>query len=116
MIRLVQPRASRYPITSPILFRRAGEMGWRSGQTVNVSPTGVLFTAPSPLPAADDAIEMVLTLFPPDGAAAKVKGSGRIVRVAEDAGGGAGAVAATIEAYGFLPLLGPAGAGSPTVE
>ena len=44
------PRAQRFPIHLPILYRRRGDRDWHEGMTINFSRTGILFRAERKLP------------------------------------------------------------------
>jgi hypothetical protein len=44
------PRAARFPIRTPLLYRESGAPAWREGVTVNMSHTGVLFDAEDDIP------------------------------------------------------------------
>jgi hypothetical protein len=102
-----RPRASRFPITTPVLFRERGESEWRRASTLNVSRSGVLFRAEGALPGTGHAVDFVLTLLlddvtPPP----RARCAGHVVRVApETLAGGGHAVAVTIDHY---TLEGPA--------
>jgi hypothetical protein len=99
------PRASRYEISTPLLYRRVGDSDWSSGRTVNVSRTGVLFTGlPARIQAATE-VEFVLmlqTLGRPG--QSRVQCRGMVVRVVRTATEGACAMAATIAGYEFLGI------------
>ncbi len=96
-------RARRFPIEARLRFRSVGDPDWREGRTLNLSHSGVLFAAPSPLPGVASPIEF--TLFLPSLGVpgnARVHCHGRVVRhTAADAACRAG-LAATIEQYEFL--------------
>lgn len=97
-----RPRATRYPLSTPVLYRLAGAAEWQEGRTVNVSRTGVLFETPTAL-EADTRVEFIL-LLPSLGlpGRSRVQCQGRIVRrVAQPSDTGC-ALAATIDAYDFL--------------
>jgi PilZ domain-containing protein len=74
-------RALRYNLQLTVRFRSAGETAWRDGTTQNVSSTGVLFHATTPM-AANTPVELRLAL--PLGASphafSEVICNGRIVR------------------------------------
>ncbi len=74
-------RAQRYPLAAPFRYRRLGEAEWSAGTTVNISSSGVLFVAESPI-RPGMAIEVWFTLPPPQARAegAEVVGSGFVVR------------------------------------
>lgn len=83
------PRAPRFAIPLWMLYRAAGESGWRAGRTENISRTGVLFTAEQ-LIERDSAIEMLLAM--PSAVAGDRAGTamcrGRIVRAVAPANAG----------------------------
>lgn len=97
-----RPRATRYPMSAPVLYRRVGAGQWQEGRTVNVSRTGVLFEALATL-EADTRIEFVLML-PSLGlpAQSRVQCQGRIVRMWAQPPDIGCAMAATIDVYDFL--------------
>ena len=98
------PRAHRYELSAPVLYRSVGEGDWHTGQTVNVSRTGLLFTQCRQVPQAAAELEFVLVLpglgHPGE---SRVQCQGRVVR---RSGGPseAATVAVTIESYRFLGL------------
>ncbi len=102
-----KPRAARYDIQAPLRYRRAGDVEWREGRTVNVSFTGVLFETVPPVIPTSAGVEFVLSL--PTGASASagiVRCRGTVVRhCAPSVGGEACGVAATIDEYEFLRCL-----------
>ena len=51
------PRKRRYLVNWPLQYRRVSESEWRPGRTINMSVSGVLFEAESPLDA-DEAVEV----------------------------------------------------------
>lgn len=75
------PRAQRFPLPSSILYRPAGEVRWREGQTKNVSRSGVLFHGQEPV---DVEMPVEVMLDVPAGvlgqSAGASVGRGRIVR------------------------------------
>jgi hypothetical protein len=93
--------ARRFPITAQLLFREHGESAWRTGSTINVSRSGVLFrTAGTPLDPTHS-LDFILTL-PLDGEtlAPHVRCTGHIVRVAPEVlANGDHAVAVAIDSY-----------------
>jgi hypothetical protein len=100
-----QPRATRYAMAAPVVFRRVGADDWLAGRTVNVSRTGVLFEAVPPAPPAATRIEFIL-LLPSLGlpGRSRVQCQGQVVRNFDAPKGGASAIAATIDAYDFLGI------------
>jgi hypothetical protein len=74
-------RALRYNLELSVRYRPAGGVGWLDGTTQNVSASGVLFHASTPL-AANTSVELRLALpvgTAPD-AFSEVICNGRIVR------------------------------------
>ncbi len=57
-------RAPRFPIQAPLRYRESGEQSWHSGLTVNISRTGILFSAEEPLDP-QTVLEMRIA-FPPE--------------------------------------------------
>jgi hypothetical protein len=55
------PRATRYPIQTPVRFRERGKADWQEGTTLNISRTGVLFQSEIDLPPKT-LIEMQIAL------------------------------------------------------
>ena len=95
-------RATRFPISAPMLFRTHGEAEWHQASTVNFSHSGVLFKSDGPLPRAGDAVEFIVTLLlngmkPPP----RVRCTGHVVRQQEDLAGKTHAVAVVIDGYAF---------------
>jgi hypothetical protein len=41
----LQPRAPRFPIQTPLLYRRSGGEDWIESRTINISRSGLLFRA-----------------------------------------------------------------------
>ena len=96
------PRAERFPIVTPVLWRPRSREDWSKGTSVNTSRTGMLFQTDS-LPAVGTEVEVIIGLSWETGAAehADVKCTGRIVRTDERYPGGP-ALASTIDSYSFL--------------
>jgi hypothetical protein len=104
-----RPRARRFPIAAELLFREHGQRAWRSGTTVNVSRSGVLFLAEGTPPGPARPLDFILTLpFNGEAPAPRVRCQGHVVRIAPEAPAGGGhAVAVSIEGYaleGRLPV------------
>jgi len=92
-------RATRFDVAAPLVYRRVGEEGWRTGHTVNVSRTGVLFVAPTPVLPPMTAVEFVIELPNPGvHGGSRVQCLGRIVRC-RDRPQALVSVAATIDTY-----------------
>jgi hypothetical protein len=74
-------RALRYNLQLAVRFRPAGDSAWRDGTTQNVSSSGVLLRASTPL-ASDTPVELRLALpvGPAADAFSEVICNGRIVR------------------------------------
>lgn len=102
---VTRPRAKRYEMSAPLMYRRAGDEEWTDGRTVNVSRTGVLFTGPPRVLDAAAEVQFVLML-PILGhpGRSRVQCQGRIVRVTRTAADGACAIVATIDGYEFLGI------------
>jgi hypothetical protein len=78
------PRAHRFPISAPILYRERGESEWNEGTTVNISRSGILFRSSRDL-QLKSMLEMRI-LFPAEitgGAEADVICWGPVVRSGE---------------------------------
>ncbi len=99
----LKPRAERFPIQTALRIRESGSTEWIEGTTVNISSTGILFSAPTTLPL-DTMLEMAI-IFPAEitgGTSANVICSGPIVRTAPaDSPNSPGAQAAAILSYHF---------------
>jgi hypothetical protein len=97
------PRATRYEVSAPLVYRCVGDDSWVTGLTVNVSRTGVLFRAPRPSAVAATRIEFIL-LLPSLGlpGRSRVQCQGRIVRHDAASSVDECVLAATIDAYDFL--------------
>jgi hypothetical protein len=97
----VAPRAPRFEISTPILFRQAGDEAWREGQTRNISRTGVLLEAGEPGLQAGTPVEFAFSLSPaPHATGAHVVCRGHVSRLAGSVGG-TQCLAATIDDYQF---------------
>ncbi len=98
-----RPRATRYEMSAPLVYRTVGGGDWIAGRTVNVSRTGVLFHGSDPALPAATRIEFVL-LLPSLGlpGSPRVQCQGQIVRQCHAPIEGQCAMAATIDAYDFL--------------
>jgi hypothetical protein len=104
-----RPRATRFPIAAELRFREHGKSAWRTGTTINVSRSGVLFRAEGTPPGSTRPLDFILKL-PLSGEAPTphVRCKGHVVRIAPGmlAEGGR-AVAVSIEGYaleGRLPV------------
>ena len=72
-----RPRATRYDMSAPLMYRCLGEDPWRRGRTENISRSGVLFQAAVPVPAASTRIEFIVKLpdlEPPGGSWVQCRG------------------------------------------
>jgi len=100
-----RPRAVRYEMSAPLVYRCVGEEEWRTGRTGNVSRSGVLFEAALPVLPAATRIEFVLKLpgaEVPGGAWVQCRG--QVVRHGAAPAEGGCAMAATIDAYELLGI------------
>ena len=98
-----RPRAVRYEISAPLVYRRVGEDAWRQGRTENVSRSGVLFQAALPALPAETRIEFVVRLLGADVTGeAWARCRGHVVRHGGTPAEGGCAMAATIDAYELL--------------
>ena len=100
----VRPRAQRYALSMPILFRQAPGTDWLPGSTVNLSRTGVLFRTENALPIPERPVEFIVSLpllaSAPGG---RVLCVGSVARIAPGAPAEGGrAVGVTIDSYEFL--------------
>ena len=95
-------RAWRYPVETTIQYRLAAAADWLDGRTINVSPTGVLFSTVGDAPAPGAVVELVLELSSIGSLVADVSCQARIVRTLP-ASEGAAIVGAAIERYRFSP-------------
>jgi PilZ domain len=73
-------RARRFPLTLPILCRRAGEETWLEGVTVNISTSGVLFRTSEPLDV-DTRVEMTIVLRESGARTGELRCDAHIVRI-----------------------------------
>jgi|WetSurMetagenome_2_1015567.scaffolds.fasta_scaffold570094_1 hypothetical protein len=98
------PRAQRYVMSAPVMYRQEGTSGWMPGWTLNISRSGVLFEASAPVPE-EAGIEFLLFL-PSLGlrGRTRVRCAGRVVRH-RLVTGTAVSMAATIDAYDFLGVV-----------
>lgn len=100
-----RPRAVRFEMSAPLVYRCVGEGEWRKGRTENVSRSGVLFGAALPVLPAATRIEFVLKL-----PGAEVPGGswvqcqGHVVRHGAAPAESGCAMAATIDAYELLGI------------
>jgi hypothetical protein len=107
---LERPRAARYEMSAPVMYRQVGEDAWHEGRTVNVSSSGVLFECPTPVLQPGTRVEFVLVL-PNLGlrSGSRVQCRGAVVRQERRGFEACCAVAATIEAYDFMAPKAAAG-------
>ena len=85
------PRATRYAITTALLFRAGGSGEWRCGRLLDISGTGARWEASGPLPDPWTPVEFVLPLVPAAGAIGPlVCGVGRVARITRVASGDGG--------------------------
>jgi hypothetical protein len=98
-----RPRAVRFEMSAPLIYRCVGEAAWRKARTENVSRSGVLFEAALPVLPADTGIEFVMKLPGADvPGGAWVRCQGHIVRHGAASAAGGCAMAATIDAFQLL--------------
>jgi PilZ domain len=98
-------RAQRFEISMPLRYREAGEENWHEGCVRNISRTGVLFAARSPV-QEDAEVELILELPAASSvlAGGRVCCMGRVVRTVLPAAADAPpALAARIQSYEFMP-------------
>lgn len=62
--RAFQERAQRYPLSYSLHYLKSGISEWREGRTINISRTGILFSAGEVLPV-DSELE-IRVQFPMD--------------------------------------------------
>ena len=92
-------RAQRFPIQTPLRYRRRGETAWSEGTTVNISRTGVLFQTEEKM-EPETVLEMQI-VFPSSmtaGAAAHIICWGPVTRTE------ASLVAAAMRHYRFTSM------------
>jgi hypothetical protein len=98
-----KPRATRYEMSAPLMYRRLGEDTWCRGRTENISRNGVLFHVAVPGLPTSTGIEFIVKLpdlEPPGGSWVHCRG--HVVRHCGPTAEGTCALAATIDAYDFL--------------
>ena len=106
------PRATRFSVQMPVLFRRLGEEEWREGTTENVSRSGVLLRADQALPdRAPVEIRMALPAQIPGTRGASIICHAQVVRTLEPAASRPNpdarpGYAATICEYNLVPGFG----------
>jgi hypothetical protein len=91
----------RFAITTSLVYREHGSLKWRTGATVNVSHSGVLFRIGGAPPPVAQRLDFVLALPLTGGSpAARVRCTGHVVRTEPSpfVEGGT-AVAVAIDAY-----------------
>jgi PilZ domain-containing protein len=96
------PRAVRFAIEVPVRFRALGQLEWLSGQSVNISRSGVLFRADQIL-LPETHVELILPLPVKllGESGAQVVCSGDVVRTLATAGRPT-TLAATIAEFRFV--------------
>ena len=98
-------RAVRFPIQTEIHYRPEGKAEWRTGETKNISRSGVLFNV-TELLAVNTALELMFPLPTEIGseAGAMVLCRGRIVRtILPPSSDQFGLIAAVFSDYGLQP-------------
>jgi hypothetical protein len=85
-----RPRATRYQVTTALLFRTDGSAEWRCGRLLDISGTGARWEASEPLPDPATPVQFVLPLMAAVGATGPlVCGVGRVARITRVASGDA---------------------------
>jgi hypothetical protein len=76
------PRKPRYVVNWPLQYRRATDLEWRPGRTINMSVSGVLFVAADSLDP-DEAVEVSIMFHAADRhiPSSLVTASGCVVRI-----------------------------------
>ena len=100
-----RPRATRYAVTTALLFRVQGNAVWRCGWLTDMSVTGVAWQVTDSPPRPSTVVEFILPLAGTLGPL--VWGAGRVVRTAvHDAARSrrARAIAVAIEHSTLLPI------------
>ncbi|MGH9789358.1 MAG: PilZ domain-containing protein [Candidatus Acidiferrales bacterium] len=101
------PRAPRFALQIPVLFRRPGEAEWREGTTENVSRSGVLLRAEEAIPdRAPLEIRMALPAQIPGAQGASIICHAQVVRTVGPNGDSRPACAASICDYNLVPGFG----------
>jgi hypothetical protein len=98
-----RPRATRYEMSTPLMYRCLGEDAWCLGRTENISRSGVLFRVTVPALPVSTKIEFIVKLpdiEPPGGSWVQCRG--QVVRQCGATAEGGCAMAATIDTYDFL--------------
>src|SRR5438034_7878144 len=98
------PRAQRFQIAMPVLWRSLEDREWTEAVSVNASRSGVLFRCDQLLEVGTE-IELILALSWESAApveAADVMCSGRIVRAETGGADDNSALAATIDNYAYI--------------
>ena len=98
-------RAPRYSLHLSLRYRRVGEATWHTGETQNISRSGVFFRTDDPIELHTPIeLSVALTTDPVPRAAAQVHCRGRVVRTVVPAErDGSSCSAVTIDDYAFLP-------------
>jgi len=96
------PRAPRFPLEFPLLYRAGEDSPWQVGHGTNISRSGLLFRAEQPLRLrAPLELSFVMPVEIPGDHAATVVCLGHVVRQVPRTSRGGVFVAATIETYRF---------------
>jgi len=96
------PRAPRFPLEFPLLYRAGEDLPWQVGHGTNISRSGLLFRAEQPLRMrAPLELSFVMPVSIPGDYAATVVCQGHVVRQAPRSSRGGVLVAATIDSYRF---------------
>ena len=96
------PRAPRFPLEFPVLYRANEDAPWRQGLGTNISRSGLLFRTEGSVPLrASVEVSFVMPAEMPEDSRATVICHGRVVRQVPGESEGEVVVAATIETYRF---------------
>jgi hypothetical protein len=99
-----QPRAQRFSLQIPILYRRQGDDTWLTGESLNISRSGVLFSAAIPLePALPVELLLLMGEPPREKPVANIHCRARIARAAGLKGDARPSLAARFSDYQFVP-------------
>ena len=98
-------RAPRHQLIIATRYRRVGEDGWSTGETVNISRSGVLLAAGSQM-CPGETVQARIALSAVEPQAADVWTEGRVVRVSRHEAHDRYEVAVTIDEYRFERSVG----------
>lgn len=98
-----KPRATRFAIQLRLRYRAVGDPTWGTGESTNISRTGLLFRGDRPVEARTPVeFSFKLPVAIPGEPPANVRCLGEIVRHASSEPGGAPELGATILDYQFV--------------